>query len=103
MLATSPTQCQNAADVGALVGARTLDNKNPTNSSYDNNRPSAITMAQTAPGRYQAEFPTPLAGSYHLEFSQKYQGKPLYLFKKDVKPGDRNGDNFKDVWHVVKE
>ena len=32
-----------------------------------------------------------------------YQGKPLYLFKKDVKPGDRNGDNFKDVWHVVKE
>ena len=32
-----------------------------------------------------------------------YQGKPLYLFKKDVKPGDRNGDNFKDIWHVVKD
>ena len=32
-----------------------------------------------------------------------YQGKPLYLFKKDLKPGDRNGDNFKDVWHVVKD
>jgi len=32
-----------------------------------------------------------------------YQGKPLYLFKKDVKPGDRNGDNVKDVWHVVKD
>jgi predicted lipoprotein with Yx(FWY)xxD motif len=32
-----------------------------------------------------------------------YQGKPLYLFKKDVKAGDRNGDNFKDVWHVVKD
>lgn len=31
-----------------------------------------------------------------------YQGKPLYLFKKDSKPGDRNGDNFKDIWHVVK-
>jgi predicted lipoprotein with Yx(FWY)xxD motif len=32
-----------------------------------------------------------------------YQGKPLYLFKKDVKPGDRHGDNFKEVWHVVKD
>ena len=32
-----------------------------------------------------------------------YQGKPLYTFKKDVKAGDRNGDNFKDIWHVVKD
>jgi predicted lipoprotein with Yx(FWY)xxD motif len=32
-----------------------------------------------------------------------YQGKPLYLFKKDAKPGDRNGDNVKDIWHVVKD
>lgn len=32
-----------------------------------------------------------------------YQGKPLYLFKKDAKPGDRAGDNFKDIWHVVKD
>jgi len=32
-----------------------------------------------------------------------YNGKPLYLFKKDSKPGDRNGDNFKDIWHVVKD
>ena len=32
-----------------------------------------------------------------------YQGKPLYLFKKDTKPGDRSGDNVKDVWHVVKD
>ena len=32
-----------------------------------------------------------------------YNGKPLYLFKKDAKPGDRNGDNFKDIWHVVKD
>jgi len=32
-----------------------------------------------------------------------YQGKPLYTFKKDTKPGERNGDNFKDIWHVVKD
>jgi predicted lipoprotein with Yx(FWY)xxD motif len=30
-------------------------------------------------------------------------GKPLYTFVKDAKPGDVTGDKFKDVWHVVKE
>ncbi len=31
-----------------------------------------------------------------------YKGKPLYLFSKDAKAGDKTGDNFKDVWHTVK-
>ena len=31
-----------------------------------------------------------------------YKGKPLYLYAKDQKPGDMTGDNFKEVWHVVK-
>ena len=31
-----------------------------------------------------------------------YKGKPLYLYKEDKKPGDVAGDNFKNVWHVVK-
>jgi predicted lipoprotein with Yx(FWY)xxD motif len=31
-----------------------------------------------------------------------YKGKPLYLFAKDAKPGDVAGDNFKNVWHVIK-
>ena len=30
-------------------------------------------------------------------------GKPLYTWIKDTKPGDVTGDKFKDVWHVVKE
>lgn len=30
-----------------------------------------------------------------------YDGKPLYTFVKDKKPGDRAGDKVKDVWHVV--
>jgi predicted lipoprotein with Yx(FWY)xxD motif len=30
-------------------------------------------------------------------------GKPLYTFIKDKKPGDVTGDNVKEVWHVVKE
>jgi predicted lipoprotein with Yx(FWY)xxD motif len=32
-----------------------------------------------------------------------YKGKPLYFYKADQKAGDRTGDNFKGVWHVVKE
>jgi predicted lipoprotein with Yx(FWY)xxD motif len=32
-----------------------------------------------------------------------YDGKPLYTFKKDTKPGDMTGDGMKDVWHVVHE
>jgi predicted lipoprotein with Yx(FWY)xxD motif len=31
-----------------------------------------------------------------------YQGKPLYLYSLDKKAGDMTGDNFKNVWHVVK-
>ncbi|MEP6506016.1 MAG: hypothetical protein ABJD97_21960 [Betaproteobacteria bacterium] len=31
-----------------------------------------------------------------------YKGWPLYTFSKDAKPGDTTGDNFKNVWHVVK-
>jgi predicted lipoprotein with Yx(FWY)xxD motif len=32
-----------------------------------------------------------------------YDGKPLYTFIKDKKPGDMTGDKMKDVWHVVHE
>ena len=32
-----------------------------------------------------------------------YKGKPLYFYKADQKVCDRTGDNFKDVWHIVKE
>lgn len=32
-----------------------------------------------------------------------HKGKPLYLWSKDQKPGDRNGDGFNNVWHVVRE
>jgi predicted lipoprotein with Yx(FWY)xxD motif len=29
-------------------------------------------------------------------------GKPLYFWAKDTKPGDMTGDNFNNVWHVIK-
>ena len=32
-----------------------------------------------------------------------FKGKPLYFYQPDQKAGERAGDNFKDVWHIVKE
>ena len=32
-----------------------------------------------------------------------YEGKPLYMWSKDAKPGDMTGDGFNGVWHVVKD
>jgi len=31
-----------------------------------------------------------------------FKGKPLYFWAKDMKPGDKTGDGFKDVWRIVK-
>jgi predicted lipoprotein with Yx(FWY)xxD motif len=36
-------------------------------------------------------------GSKQLAF----KGKPVYLYAKDQNPGDKLGDGFKDVWHVI--
>lgn len=32
-----------------------------------------------------------------------YKGKPLYLYSADTQAGERKGNNFKNIWHVVKE
>ena len=31
-----------------------------------------------------------------------YQGKPVYYWSKDAKPGDHGGDGFNHVWHVAR-
>jgi predicted lipoprotein with Yx(FWY)xxD motif len=31
-----------------------------------------------------------------------YQGKPLYTWSKDSKPGDRTGDGVNNLWRVAK-
>lgn len=32
-----------------------------------------------------------------------YKGKPLYLWAKDTKPGDKTGDGFlNNSWHIIK-
>lgn len=31
-----------------------------------------------------------------------YKGKPLYTYSKDMKAGDKTGDNVGNVWHIAK-
>jgi predicted lipoprotein with Yx(FWY)xxD motif len=31
-----------------------------------------------------------------------FKGKPLYVWSKDQKPGDKTGDGFNNAWRVVK-
>jgi predicted lipoprotein with Yx(FWY)xxD motif len=31
-----------------------------------------------------------------------YKGKPLYLWIKDSKPGDKTGDGFNNAWRVAR-
>ena len=31
-----------------------------------------------------------------------YKGKPLYLWVKDKKPGDKGGDGLNNVWHAAR-
>ncbi|CAK0776279.1 exported hypothetical protein [Gammaproteobacteria bacterium] len=31
-----------------------------------------------------------------------FRGKALYLYSKDKKAGEKSGDGFRDVWHIVK-
>ncbi len=31
-----------------------------------------------------------------------YKGKPLYLWSKDSKPGDKTGDGFNNAWRVAR-
>ena len=32
-----------------------------------------------------------------------FKGKPLYYYEADKAAGERNGDKFKDVWHIIPE
>ena len=53
----------------------------------DQNGKRTLEMAQTAPGRYQASFPTPITGAYHTEFSQKVGGQVVYQQSRGLAVG----------------
>lgn len=58
--------------------------------------------AYTAVPAAGAKLP-PEASRFEHEGAQQWawNGKPLYFFVGDTKPGDRNGDGRNGVWHVV--
>jgi Mg-chelatase subunit ChlD len=49
--------------------------------------PRKLPLAQTAPGRYVAEFDTPLSGAYHLELTQKQGGQVLFQQSRGLAVG----------------
>ena len=50
-----------------------------------------------------ASYPAPYSVLTREDGSKQlaWNGKPLYLYAQDTRPGERKGDNFKSVWHVV--
>ncbi len=46
-----------------------------------------LPLTQTAPGRYAAEFETPLSGPYHVELTQKLDGQILYQQSRGLSVG----------------
>jgi hypothetical protein len=46
-----------------------------------------LELAQVAPGRYTAEFPTPRSGAYHLELSQQQGGKTISRLARGLTVG----------------
>jgi predicted lipoprotein with Yx(FWY)xxD motif len=66
-------------------------------------------------GQCAANWPPQLAGGDSTPFGKytivtrddgakqwAYNGRPLYAWAKDQKPGDRKGDNFNNAWHIAK-
>ncbi|NBX17242.1 MAG: hypothetical protein EBR09_07745 [Proteobacteria bacterium] len=58
-------------------------------------------LAATATDKSEGDFTVVTRDDGSKQWAHK--GKPLYLWVKDIKPGDKTGDKFKDVWHVVKQ
>jgi len=92
---------------GALVAANGM-----TVYTFDKDKPNAGTSACSGPCEtlwppYKASATDVPVGPYTIVKRDDgspqwaYKGKPLYFYSKDMKQGERNGDNFKNVWHVV--
>jgi predicted lipoprotein with Yx(FWY)xxD motif len=102
-LAQTPAKMTN----GALTDAKgmtlyTFDRDTPNNGKSACNGPCADNWpplmardSDKAQGDYTIV--TRADGSKQWAF----KGKPLYLWAKDKKPGDKNGDGYNNVWHAA--
>lgn len=100
------------------LGKILVDDKGMTLYSFDKDQKGAKTSACTdkcivnwppfvAPAGAKAEGDWTIVGvtdkGGKAEKMWAYEGRPLYFFIKDKKPGDVTGDGVGSVWHVVKQ
>jgi len=88
-----------------------VDSKGMTVYTFDKDTPNSGksactgTCAQNWPPVQAGDVPLPAPYSFVTRDDGNrqlaYQGKPLYTFVKDKKPGDKTGDKAMNVWHVV--
>jgi predicted lipoprotein with Yx(FWY)xxD motif len=88
-----------------------VDAKGMTVYTFD--KDSANSGKSACTGGCAANWPAVQAGSSELSAPYSsitrddgskqlaYNGKPLYTFVKDKKPGDKHGDKAMNAWHVV--
>ncbi len=52
---------------------------------------------------YDDELSEPYGSTTRKEGTKQvtYQGHPVYLFVEDVSAGDKSGDGYADVWHII--
>jgi predicted lipoprotein with Yx(FWY)xxD motif len=101
-----------AADPAMMKGGMMVDHKGMTVYTYDkdsggksmcNGDCAKNWPPMMAPGDAKAEGKWSVIKRDDGMMQYAYDGKPLYTFVKDEKPGEMKGDGMKDVWHVVHE
>ena len=111
----TPLSYAIAADAPAtLANGALVDAKGMTLYSFD--KDTAGSGKSTCNGPCAALWPPAMAGAADQPSGAfaivtrddgsrqwAYKGKPVYTYQADQKPGDRAGDNFKDVWHIIKD
>ncbi|MGF6111184.1 hypothetical protein HKK52_21120 [Pseudomonas sp. ADAK2] len=101
-----------AADPAMMKGGMMVDHKGMTVYTFDkdsggksmcNDDCAKNWPPMMAPAGAKAEGKWTVIKRDDGKMQYAYDGKPLYTFVKDEKPGEMKGDGMKDVWHVVHE
>jgi predicted lipoprotein with Yx(FWY)xxD motif len=102
--ASGPARMSN----GALVGANgmtlyTFDRDTANSGKSTCNGPCATLwppLMATASDRASGDWSVVVRDDGSRQWA--YKGRPLYYYQNDKQAGERAGDNFRDVWHIVK-